>query len=79
MERGGTMFETTKTTLQRDRNSLLAGIPSSDSPIFIDRDPTHFRVILNFLRNNLTANIHTLPTSTRDLNDFLCEANQDLQ
>ncbi|KAI9306863.1 hypothetical protein BJ944DRAFT_38868 [Cunninghamella echinulata] len=56
---GGKIFETTLATLQRDHSSLLATMfsgkhplePSSDGSYFIDRDPTHFRLVLNYLRD----------------------------
>jgi len=45
-------------TLTKDPNSLLAAMfsgkfdikPSEDGSFFIDRDGTHFRFILNYLR-----------------------------
>lgn len=55
---GGAQFVTTKTTLQKEKDSLLVSIikdpkdyQNSDGTIFIDRDPLHFRLILNFLRD----------------------------
>jgi hypothetical protein len=56
---GGTVFMTSITTLLRDRRNLFAAIFSGKFPItqdstgsyFIDRDPKHFRHILNFLRD----------------------------
>ncbi|CAO3633587.1 unnamed protein product [Mucor hiemalis] len=56
---GGNMFETSLSTLRRDTNSLLATMFSGRHPIlaesdgsyFIDRDPSHFRLILNYLRD----------------------------
>ena len=55
---GGQHFTTTVQTLTKDRNSMLAAMfsgkfemkPSEDGSFFIDRDGTHFRFILNFLR-----------------------------
>ena len=49
---GGQRFTTTLSTLQR-RNSYFSAFGStvpSSSLIRIDRDPTHFRYILNHLR-----------------------------
>lgn len=58
---GGTKFKTSRTTLL-GHNSMFAKMVTDDSPfersfnkrgeqvVFIDRDPTHFRMILNFLR-----------------------------
>ncbi|CAO3608901.1 unnamed protein product [Cunninghamella blakesleeana] len=56
---GGKVFETTLATLQREQSSLLATMfsgkhtlePCSDGSYFIDRDPTHFRLVLNYLRD----------------------------
>ena len=55
---GGQHFTTTVQTLTKDPNSMLAAMfsgkfemkPSEDGSFFIDRDGTHFRFILNFLR-----------------------------
>ncbi|CAO3593032.1 unnamed protein product [Absidia cylindrospora] len=56
---GGDIFETSLATLKKDRSSLLAAMFSGKHPIesdhegsyFIDRDPTHFRLVLNYLRD----------------------------
>ncbi|KAI7893188.1 uncharacterized protein EV154DRAFT_561645 [Mucor mucedo] len=56
---GGNIFETSLSTLRRDTNSLLATMFSGKHPImaesdgsyFIDRDPSHFRLVLNYLRD----------------------------
>ena len=59
---GGTRFTTSRQTLLSDPNSMLAKMfdPEStfsapgvkkDGAFFIDRDPIHFRVVLNFLRS----------------------------
>ncbi|ORX62915.1 hypothetical protein DM01DRAFT_164414 [Hesseltinella vesiculosa] len=56
---GGDTFETTLTTLQREPLSLLAMMfsgryllePDQDGAYFIDRDPMHFRLVLNYLRD----------------------------
>ncbi|KAL9553962.1 hypothetical protein PS6_003683 [Mucor atramentarius] len=56
---GGSMFETSLSTLRRDTNSLLATMFSGrhlisaepDGSYFIDRDPSHFRLVLNYLRD----------------------------
>ena len=55
---GGQHFTTSVQTLTKDPNSILAAMfsgrfdmkPSEDGSFFIDRDGTHFRFILNFLR-----------------------------
>lgn len=59
MNVGGSIFETSLSTLCRDSKSLLAVMFSgrhelsveSDGSYFIDRDPTHFRLVLNYLRD----------------------------
>ena len=56
---GGHLFTTSLQTLTKDPNSMLAVMfsakfekkPSEDGTFFIDRDGTHFRFILNYLRN----------------------------
>ena len=56
---GGQHFTTSLQTLTRDPNSMLAAMFSGrheletteDSSVFIDRDGTYFRFILNYLRN----------------------------
>ena len=55
---GGHIFVTSITTLQKDPDSMLAAmfsgrfdvVKQDDGSYFIDRDGTHFRHILNFLR-----------------------------
>lgn len=58
---GGSRFHTTMSTLTRDPSTLLASMFSGRYPLevdpednsyFIDRDPTHFRYCLNYLRDN---------------------------
>ena len=55
---GGTRFETSKGTFTQDPKSLFALLFADESPIhpvgnsfFIDRDPAHFRFILNYLQS----------------------------
>ena len=56
---GGHHFTTSLQTLTKDPDSMLAAMfsgkfemkPSEDGTFFIDRDGTHFRFILNYLRN----------------------------
>ena len=54
---GGLRFETSRLTLSKDPNSLLAKLFTKGSTIvphgnsvFLDRDASHFRIILNYLR-----------------------------
>ena len=73
---GGQHFTTSVQTLTKDPNSMLAAMfsgkfdmkPSEDGSFFIDRDGTHFRFILNFLRTGKL----TLPegaTCTKELEE----------
>nr|XP_043635859.1 protein ENDOPLASMIC RETICULUM-ARRESTED PEN3 [Erigeron canadensis] len=65
---GGKLFETTVSTLQSSGpDSLLSALSnrhvSSNSPIFIDRDPEIFSVLLSLLRSN------RLPSTSRRFSD----------
>ncbi|CAE7906736.1 KCTD3, partial [Symbiodinium microadriaticum] len=59
---GGTIFETTRSTLVQQSGSFLETLLSGRyqisrdryGRIFLNRDPEHFRTILNFLRNPQT-------------------------
>ena len=80
---GGTKFKTSKMTLTSPVgsehghffNRMFGGdwdIKSNeDGSIWIDRDPTHFSVILNYLRSG--DNVQ-LPDCIRDLNELNAEA-----
>ncbi|EZG89218.1 K+ channel tetramerization domain protein, partial [Gregarina niphandrodes] len=53
---GGQLFQTSRSTVESQRGSLLCDLISGrhegiSMPIFIDRDPALFSLILNFLRN----------------------------
>ena len=62
---GGTRFCTTRQTLLSEPNSMLAKMFDPESPFapgvkkdgayFIDRDPIHFRAVLNYLRSGYLA------------------------
>ncbi|KAF1767465.1 hypothetical protein GCK72_007424 [Caenorhabditis remanei] len=74
---GGTFFQTTKSTLTRF-DGMLKVMMETEIPvekdesgcIFIDRDPTHFRLILNFLRDSHVA----LPDSEKEILEIEQEA-----
>ena len=59
---GGVLFETSIETLKSDPDSMLSAMFSGrhnvtkdeDGRYFIDRDGTHFRYILNYLRDGNT-------------------------
>ncbi|KAK6186436.1 hypothetical protein SNE40_008474 [Patella caerulea] len=84
---GGVKFEITCETLSADPKSLLARMVSRGSPFkpykvgevycyFIDRDPQHFRVIINFLRSigGKYPSSRFLPNNSIILEEILCEA-----
>ena len=78
---GGHMFSTSLTTLTRDKTSMLGAmfsgrhklIKGKDDTYFIDRDGTHFRYILNYLRDDLS--LDTLPEDVTTLKEIQREAN----
>ena len=75
---GGHRFTTSLQTLTKDPNSMLAAMfsgkfemkPCEDGAFFIDRDGTHFRFILNYLRNGKL----TLPEGATFLKELADEA-----
>ncbi|XP_065837528.1 uncharacterized protein [Oscarella lobularis] len=72
---GGTVFMTTVETLAQDPHSILAIMVANnqsepDGSYFFDRDPTHFRYILNYLR----AGIHYRPDTDLASRELLLEA-----
>ena len=70
---GGQIFATTLSTLRSDPDSMLAAMFSGrhalqrtpEGHVFIDRDPTHFRMVINYLRDGERA----LPKALRDRGD----------
>ncbi|KAK5975226.1 K+ channel tetramerization domain protein, partial [Trichostrongylus colubriformis] len=52
---GGSVFETTISTLKKVPNTVLSTMVAErwrgHGELFIDRDPTHFSKILNYLRD----------------------------
>ena len=79
---GGVRFECCRESLIKDQKSLFAEIFSEESPVkpslgnqyFFDRDPAHFRIILNYLRNGCKIDIRTLPKDIRYLYELFYEA-----
>ena len=75
---GGHCFKTSIQTLTKDPNTMLAAMfsgkfetkPCEDGAFFIDRDGTHFRFILNYLRTGKL----TLPEGATFLKELLEEA-----
>ena len=78
---GGHTYMTSTLTLTRDVDSMLAAMFSgrhaltqeADGSYFIDRDGTHFRYILNYLRDGGLRN-GALPTDKGILSELLAEA-----
>lgn len=79
---GGHSYMTSDLTLTKDPESMLAAMFSGrhslkkepDGSYFIDRDGTHFRYVLNYLRDGGFRD-GTLPTEKGVLNELLTEAN----
>ncbi len=64
---GGTFFQTTRATLQlllANCKDPLPSTSSEDESLFIDRDPTHFRYILNYVRDKGKVKL-SFPNNTR--------------
>ena len=77
---GGHVFSTSLSTLTRDKSSMLAVmfsgrhklVLSKENTYFIDRDGTHFRYILNYLRGDL--HLDTFPDDVTILKEIQREA-----
>ena len=70
----GAWFETSRLTLRRDPESLLARLFTTEfsvvpqgKSIFIDRDPSHFKIILYYLRFYCEINPGVLPKEMKYL------------
>lgn len=66
---GGCLFSTRRDTLRQGFFLGLVDSCTNDAEIFIDRDPTHFRFILNWLRGS-----RFLPEDDSILSELACEA-----
>ena len=67
---GGQIFVTSRETLVARDTFFRALVEHAESDeIFIDRDPTHFRHVLNFLRNS-----PSFPTKVSDIQQLKAEA-----
>ena len=79
---GGYKYSTSLQTLRAEPESMLGTMFSGRHPItkqddgsvFIDRDGTHFRIILNYLRGSLTSS-ELLPDNDLQLSELLTEVN----
>ena len=78
---GGTRFSTSRQTLLSDPDSMLAKMFDPDSAFstpglkkegayFIDRDPIHFRAVLNYLRSGYLAADCDVPALLKEANFF---------
>ena len=71
---GGKSFSTSRETLLRS-SSFFSGLlmthdnDAAQACFFIDRDPTHFRHVLNFMRGSFTC-----PPTEREARELMCEA-----
>ena len=78
---GGSFFTTTESTLTRYSDTFFTGLLRNQNhgyssqerppaPPFIDRDPTHFRLILNFMRDGVVLK----PESDKETAELMMEA-----
>ena len=67
---GGCLFATRMSTLMESGDTFFSGLVRADEgEIFVDRDPTHFRFVLNWLRR-----VRYLPADDSVLAELLFEA-----
>lgn len=80
---GGSLFQSTKTTLQADPSFILACILSNckhrpwgkNYDFFLDRNPKHYGFILDYLRNNCKIIPSAFPRDVSTLKEICNEAN----
>ena len=77
---GGQCFSTSRVTLGADTSSLFGLLLRKNCPMrphrntyFFDRDPSHFKIILNYLRNGAHLDVCLLPHEKRYLLELLTE------
>ena len=78
---GGVKYETSHVTLRNDPDSVFSIMLLPNSPFrpsgnvfFFDRDPSHFRIILGYLRNNCCMKKRLLPNEPKHLYELITEA-----
>jgi len=78
---GGVKYETSQVTLRNDPASVFSIMLLPNSPFrpsgnvfFFDRDPSHFRIILGYLRNNCCMEKRLLPNEPKYLYELITEA-----
>ena len=78
---GGQCFHTSMVTLGAEPNSILGLLSVRNCPMrphrncyYFDRDPAHFKFILNYLRNGAHLEMLTLPHEKWYLLELLTEA-----
>lgn len=77
---GGQCFQTSKVSMRADPGSKFGRMMRRDCPFrpakntyFFDRDPSHFRFILNYMRNGGHLDVSLLPREKRYLSELLSE------
>lgn len=66
---GGVYFFTRRSTLQRS-NSFFTGLSNTEeTEIFVDRDPTYFRHVMNWMRG-----VRYVPEDDTVINELIWEA-----
>jgi hypothetical protein len=78
---GGVKYEISQVTLRNDPASVFSLMLLPNSPFrpsgnvfFFDRDPSHFRIILGYLRNNCCMEKRILPHEPKYLYELITEA-----